>query len=1023
MNHLQLKPSYKVVQGYYDEIRQLGNLNLFHEGAVSPSFASLLRYCARQFNWTLAEQYHMKPHGKPIIVDGALLDQFKLLHGVWEAKDSQDDLDREVKKKFRAGYPKDNVLFQAPEQIIIWQNNKEIINEDISKPEYLVEALRLFFKYQPPQFDQWNQAAEEFKHKVPELGKALLDIIENERKINNRFIKAFDDFANLCRTAINPNLSIHAVIEMLIQHLLTERLFRKVFDYSDFAKRNIIANEIEKVILSLTSHYFSRHEFLKKLDRFYFAIETTASTIDDYSQKQTFLNTIYEKFFQGFSVKVADTHGIVYTPQPIVGFIVKSVEYILQKEFGHSLSDKGVNILEPFVGTGNFIVRIMREINRIALPYKYKNELNCNEVMLLPYYIASMNIEHEYFELIGNYKPFEGICLVDTFELAEDKQMSLFTAENTQRVIKQKFTPIFVVVGNPPYNVGQINENDNRKNRKYPEMDKRISGTYAKDSKASLVSQLSDPYVKAIRYATDRIEDEGIVAFITNSSFVDRIAFDGMRKHLEKDFNKIFILDLGGNVRKNPKLSGTTHNVFGIQVGVSINFFIKKKSKSKKDLAKIYYAQTDEFWRKEQKYEFLNSKIHIDNIKWKKINPDKKYNWLTKGLKGDFEKYMPIGTKSAKYTKDVDVQSIFKIYSCGVTTNRDQWVYSFQKEQVVSNVKKFISNYNSEIYRYFQESKSKTISNIDSFVNNDGSFLKWTDRLKNSLIKGQELEFDKKCIRKSLYRPFTKEYFYFHNLLTHRRYQQHFIFPTPNTEEENQVICLTAIGNPKPFHCLATNVIPNLHLTGDSQSFPFYVYDENGKNRQENITDWALDKFRNHYKEGKISKLSIFHYVYAILHHPKYRSKYVANLKIELPRIPFLDDFWTLSSSGKKLMELHGNYENSQEYPLELKENKSKPLSWRIEKMKLSNDKASILYNEFLTLNGIPPEVFNYRLGNRSALEWIIEQYCIKTDKRSGIVNDPNLIDDPQYIVRLINKLVTVSLKTVEIINNLPSYN
>ena len=403
------------------------------------------------------------------------------------------------------------------------------------------------------------------------------------------------------------------------------------------------AVEIEKVINALTSKHFSRAHFLSSLDRFYGAIEETAATIDDFSQKQDFLNTVYEKFFQGFSTKVADTHGIVYTPQPIVNFMVKSVEEILQREFGKSLVDKGVHILDPFVGTGNFIMRVMREIAEIqksALPHKYEHELHCNEVMLLPYYIASMNIEHEYFEQTGKYEAFEGICLVDTFEVIEEVQLSLFVPKNTERVKKQQQSQIFVIVGNPPYNTSQLNENDNNKNRKYTRKDRqgiddRVADTYAKESKASNVNKLSDPYVKSIRWATDRIlkEKEGIVALVTNNSFINEIAHDGMRKKLGQEFDSIYILDLGGNVRKNAKLSGSTHNIFGIQVGVSINFFIKKKDGSSN--IKIYYSRVDEFWNKEQKYSYLDEKDCIKNVDWMLILPDEKLTWLTESV---FEK-------------------------------------------------------------------------------------------------------------------------------------------------------------------------------------------------------------------------------------------------------------------------------------------------------------------------------------------------------------------------------------------------
>lgn len=587
MQNLSLKPTHKPIKAYYDALEQYAKLGVNHEGAVQTAFQQLLESCGRQFQWTLILQYPIqRPKKKPIRMDGALVDDYNLARAYWEAKDSKDDLKKEVQKKFAVGYPKDNIIFQQPDRAILYQDGKLVMDEDITKPQMLVDVVRQFFEYRPPAIEQWEKAVDEFGFRVKEHATALLELIREQSQKNKRFIDAFANFLQLCRQSINPNLSEEAVEEMLIQHLLTERIFRSVFDNPDFAQRNIIAREIETVINALTSKSFSRSHFLSKLDRFYGAIEETAATIDDYSKKQDFLNTIYEKFFQGFSVKVADTHGIVYTPQPIVNFMVKSVEEILQREFGKSLVDKGVHILDPFVGTGNFMIRVMREIVEIqksALPYKYEQELHCNEVMLLPYYIASMNIEHEYFEQTGEYKFFEGICLVDTFEDQAVQQLDLFSPENMKRVQKQRNSNLFVILGNPPYNVGQLNENDNNKNRKYTNKDKTgiddiVSATYAKASKATLKNALSDPYVKAIRWASDRISDEGIIAFVTNNSFIDQIAFDGMRQQLEKEFDQIYVFDLGGNVRKNPKLSGTTHNVFGIQVGVSVNIFVKKKN-------------------------------------------------------------------------------------------------------------------------------------------------------------------------------------------------------------------------------------------------------------------------------------------------------------------------------------------------------------------------------------------------------------------------------------------------------------
>lgn len=578
MDKLNLKPTHKPVQNYYEALRQFKTIGVSHEGAVRSAFQTLLEHCGRQFAWKLVPEWQIRRnHGHPLRVDGALVDEYRLTHGFWEAKDTADDLPKEVKKKVAAGYPQNNIIFQAPDRAILMQNGRAVLDEEITEADAIVQFIKRFFEYVPPEFEEWTDAVEHFQDRVPELGEALKELIEKEQKSNPRFRAAFDTFFELCRQSINPNLSKEAVEEMIIQHLLTERIFRTVFNNPDFTRRNVIAAEIEKVIDVLTSQSLSRDDFLKSLDRFYKAIESTAKTIEDFAQKQQFLNTVYEKFFQGFSVKVADTHGIVYTPTSIVNFIVRSVDEILKKEFGKSLGSRDVHILDPFVGTGNFIVHVMEAIKKSQLQQKYQSELHCNEVMLLPYYVASMNIEHQFYESTGLYEPFPGICLVDTFELAEDKQISFFTTENTARVERQKRSPIRVIVGNPPYNAWQLNENDNNKNRKYKVMDRRVAGTYAKDSKATNKNALSDPYVKAIRWASDRIGDEGIVAFVSNNSFVDNLAFDGMRKHLAKDFDAIYILDLGGNVRKNPKLSGTTHNVFGIQVGVSINLFVRKR--------------------------------------------------------------------------------------------------------------------------------------------------------------------------------------------------------------------------------------------------------------------------------------------------------------------------------------------------------------------------------------------------------------------------------------------------------------
>ena len=1024
MPHLNIKPIHKPIKQYYAELQEYDSIGAAHEGAVRTAFQNLLQHYCRQADLILVcEKTHYTPEKRRITPDGEVVDTFGLPYGYWEAKDTQDNLHVEADKKFAAGYPCKNIVVQSPTHALLYQHGQLQLDLDISEPRNLVNVLQGFFAYQEENISAWHTAVSEFKETVPELGEKLTALIETERQNNPQFQEAFINFHEQCQTSINPNLSIAAVEEMLIQHLLTERIFRTVFNNRDFTRRNIIAREIENVIDALTSQTFDRNQFLQSLDPFYVAIDQTAATITDFSQKQGFLNTVYEQFFQGFSIKVADTHGIVYTPQPIVDFMVKSVEHILQTEFDRSLSDAGVNIIDPFVGTGNFIVRIMQELDPIVLERKYTAdppELQCNEVMLLPYYIASLNIEHEFYTATDRYVPYEGLCLVDTFEVAENRQMRLFTAANTERVKKQKESEMFVVIGNPPYNVGQVNENDNNKNRKYKTMDKQISETYAKDSKATLKNALYDPYVKAVQWGLERIEDEGVVALITNNSFLNGLAFDGMRKHLANDCEAIYILDLGGNARKGLKVSDA--NVFGIRVGVSINLFVKKKG-NPSESPHIFYYRTDDLWDRKQKFDFMTERQHIGNIACQTIVPNAQHTWLTEGLHSEFDTFIPMGTREAKARNSEAVNVIFQTYSTGISTGRDAWVCNFNRNNLSENTSRIIENYNAEVARWTQ--RTDRDANLDDFVLSDNKAISWSRDLKTKLKRGRTAEYSEYKVRTALYRPFTKSNLYFDQAMNDVVSVFPSIFPTSDTESGNRVICLTDKGSEKPFMVLMSRQVTDRKLVGSgcgTQCFPFYIYDEDGTNRRENITDWALTECRSHYKDDTITKWDIFHYNYGLLHHPAYREKYEANLKRDLPHIPFATDFWGFAKAGERLADLHVNYETQPEYDkLKFIQNPDVLLNWRVEKMKLSKDKTQIVYNDFLTLDGIPEKAFDYRLGTRSALEWIINQYCVKIDKRSGIVNDPNRADDPQYIVKLIGKVITVSLETVGVVDGLPS--
>lgn len=456
--------------------------------------------------------------------------------------------------------------------------------------------------------------------------------------------------------------------------------------------------------------------------------------------------------------------------------------------------------------------------------------------------------------------------------------------------------------------------------------------------------------------------------------------------------------------------------MFGIQVGVSINIFVRRRDRTDSQ-AEIFYARVDETWRKEDKYHLLDSKSHCGNIEWRRITPDSRNSWLTEGLQPEFETFIEIGTKDTRAAEREDGEAIFALYSYGVVTSRDNLAYSFHEATLQERVRTFVEIYNRAVDRKRRQSHK---SPIEEFIDTHDPHMKWSHRVKESLKNSILSNYEESHFRTGLYRPFTKKHLYFDHLWNERRYKQYRIFPLPFTQCENRVICVSGLGSNKPFQTLISDMIPSHDTLEKTQCFPFYRYDEDGTNRQENITNWAYRQFCDHYRDDTITKWSIFHYVYSILHHPDYRKRYLANLKRDLPRIPWAADFWIFADAGSRLAEIHVEYEQQPEYPLNRIEDPKEPLNWRVEKMKLSRDKKQIKYNDFLTLDGVPTKSFDYRLGNRSALEWVIDQYRVTTDTRSGIKSDPNRVDDEQYIVRLIGKVITVSLETVEIVEGLP---
>jgi predicted helicase len=1010
----------KLIERYYADLAEFTRQNVLFEMGTRQAFHRLMADAGKEYRWTLIAEQEKKIGGKTIRPDGTFKDDLFLVRGYWEAKDTSDKLEAEIEKKRKAGYPLNNIIFEDNQTAILYQHGQRILAVDMQDPAKLAELITQFFRYVEPEIEEFEHAVDEFKERVPDLADGLRKKIEQSHRTNPAFKRAFADFFELCQTSLNPNIAQAAVDEMLIQHILTERLIREIFDNPEFVRRNVIAAEVEKVMLAMTSHSFDRNTYLRDLDRFYVAIEHAARTMTDWSDKQYFLNTVYERFFQGYSVKLADTMGIVYTPQEIVDFMCASVAEVLEKEFGKKLWSDDVYIIDPCTGTGNFIVNLIRRIPKAKLEDVYKHRLFANEIMLLPYYIAALNIEHAYFEQVGKYDGFEGLCFVDTLDLAEHAQgeLGFMTPANTERVARQRRAPITVVIGNPPYNVGQAVHNDKNQNRAYPVLDQRIRETYAADSEATSVSKLSDAYVKFFRWATDRLNGrEGIVCFVTNNGFVEQLAFDGMRKSLAENFSTIYHLDLEGNVRHDPKLSGTAYNVFGIQVGVGITIAVRARKKR----PAIHFTRVDKLLRRHEKLAWVASKESALGVDWKRLKPDSRNTWIVPKNGTQFAKFASIASKDGRAAKNDEAEVIFKDYSLGIATHRDAVMYDFNEASLAQRVEQFADDYNAEVDRFKRSFKG---GSIDEFVRYEK--IAWDRDLKADLRRGRHVEFDARNIKPATYRPFCRPFLYFDRILNAEVYGWPYLFPTAKSCRENQVIACSDIAFRAPaFSALIARGPVDLHLCATldgHQCFPFYVYDEDGTNRRENITDWALKQFRDHYKDKKIDKWAIFHYVYGLLHHGGYRQKYADNLKRELPRIPFAPEFRPFAKAGEKLARLHLDYEKLKPWNLDFVETPGIPLSYQVEdKMRLSKDKLRLTVNPSLTLSGIPAESFDYRLGNRSALEWVIDQYQVSTDKRSGIVSDPNREDDEQYIVRLVCQVIRVCLETVQIVKDLPA--
>lgn len=877
--------------------------------------------------------------------------------------------------------------------------------------------------------------------------------------------KAFEQLMKGLRKNINPNISEQEAIEMLSQHIITLPVFEALFGDYEFVNSNAVSKSMQKM-LALLDDETKTEEENERLQKFYEHVRTNVGDIKDSEERQRLIVELYDKFFKVASPKTVEKLGIVYTPVEVVDFIIRSVAYIIQKEFGRSLSDENVHILDPFTGTGTFITRLLQSgvISHDALTRKYRKEIHANEIVLMAYYIASINIENVYHSLMpdDSYKSFDGICLTDTFQLGEEgSDENLFSEQfpaNSKRVIAQKKCPITVIIGNPPYSIGQKSANDNAQNQSYPNLEKHIETTYVEQSEANLNKSAYDSYVKAFRWASDRLSQTkgGVIGFVTNGAWLDANGLDGMRKCFEKEFSSIYVFNLRGNQRTSGELSRKEGGkIFGSgsRTPIAITILVKKKQKKKTESAKIFYHDIGDYLSREDKLRIIKQMGDISNpaMMWKNIVPNEHGDWLNKRNEM-FKLFIPIEPEK-KFAKGQ--RSFFEGYSLGLGSNRDAWVYNSSLYKLKNNIEFTIAFYNEQVKKY--KETNFLIKDIEDFLldKRDSSKIVWTDTLIRDLRKGIFYQQKNECYTNSLYRPYFKQNLYQDKILNHRVYQQSKIFPTP--QHKNLVICVSGIGASKDFSTIITDCIPCLDLVEKSQCFPLYWYDnseaeiidlfnqgpKNEKDRyvrRDGVTDWILDTARKQYGY-KVTKEDIFYYVYGLLHSPEYRTEFATDLKKSLPRLPLVekaDDFWAFSKAGRELANLHLNYETIEPYkkcnilysPFT---NKGDRINYHVEKMRFGKidgkkaDKSIIHYNNAITIENIPAEAYEYIVNGKSAIEWIMERYAITTDKKSGITNDPNdwarEHNDEKYIFNLLLRIINVSVQTVEIVKGLPKLN
>ena len=851
----------------------------------------------------------------------------------------------------------------------------------------------------------------------------------------------FDDFQHELRASINDSLDRADAVAMMAQHILTRPVFEALFEHYDFVANNPVARALDA--LRADFREFGLENEVRDLAPFYDSIRMRARGLDNPEARQSVLMELYEKFFATALKKDAERLGIVYTPVEVVDFILHSADHVLRQEFGRGLTSKNVHILDPFTGTGIFLVRLLQSqdlIRQREIKGKFGSELWANELVLLAYYIAAIHIEEAFHGRLGqaaDYTPFDGIVLTDTFNLRTDR--TAFPKEwmpaNSKRAERQQRHGIQVIVGNPPWSVGQKSVADDNPNVAYPDLEQRISETYADRSTATLKGGLYDTYKMAIRWASDRIGDHGVIAFVTNGSWIDSNVDSGMRACLAEEFTSIWVLNLRGNART----SGTRRkaeggNVFGqgSRAPVAVTLLIRNPN-AKHEGCLIHYHDVGDYLSPEEKLASLREAGSIAGIAdWRRIRPNAQHDWIDQRSQA-YQRLYPLGTKDVKAGRDGN--AAFHLFSNGWKTGRDAYLYNFSSDALARQARRAVNGYMGARREVRGSVAERDTAVLDAAVRRHSTHIRWDRELKRKLRQREPVFFSTDNVRAVHYRPFVKAYCYVDRHFAQAPALMGEVFPA---ERENRAICVTGIGSTKGFSALAVNVMPDLHLIAFGQCFPRYRYRSKagrqvdlpgvGDNveRIDNVTDLTLALFRDHYGDRRITKNAIFDYIYGVLHAPDFRQQFAYDLAKELPRVPFAEDFRAFVDVGRALTRLHLSYETCRRHRLEVKSSTRDNASrYRLgtRKMRYVDDDKSILaINDVTQLRGIPPEAHGYEVNGRTPLDWLIDRYCIVQDKQSGIVNDPNAwFDAPEELLATIQRIVHVSVETTRIVKQLPS--